>query len=205
MACFTIGIAGGTGAGKTRFAGQLAERFGDRAVVIPYDAYYRDLSDLPEAERARVNFDSPDALETDLLVQHLDALKRGEPVRVPVYDFATHTRTSERDVSPAPVVIVEGILLLNEPAVCNRLDLKVFVEASADERILRRLARDVDERGRSVASVMDQYRTTVRPMHDRFVEPSRAQADLVVNGEGETERAVDVVVAHVDASAGQSS
>ncbi|MBS11092.1 MAG: uridine kinase [Gemmatimonadetes bacterium] len=201
---YTIGIAGGTGAGKTRLARALLKRF-DHAVLLAHDAYYRDLTGLSEKERAGVNFDAPESLDTELLAEHLDRLGAGKPVAVPVYDFSTHTRTTEtRTAFPAPVVIVEGILLLESEAICERLKLKVFVEADADERVLRRIQRDVDERGRSVASVMEQYLATVKPMHDRYVEPCRAKADLVVNGRRDTSRAVDVIVAHVQAS-GRSS
>jgi uridine kinase len=198
---FTIGIAGGTGAGKTTLANTLLESFGDRAVLLAHDAYYRDLSSLTEAERAATNFDAPESLETELLAQHLDTLSSGDAVSMPVYDFATHSRLldSHREVHPAPITIVEGILLFSDDTLDDRLNLKVFVEADADERILRRIRRDVEERGRSVSSVMEQYLTTVKPMHDRYVEPSRSKADLVVNGRGEMGRAVELIVAHVEA------
>ena len=205
MKTFTIGIAGGTGAGKTTLANALVGQFGDRVVLLAHDAYYRDLKALSKEEREKTNFDSPEALETELLAQHLDALRAGRPVTVPVYDFATHTRVVDegRVVNPSTVVIVEGILLFSDPAICERLDLRVFVEADADERVLRRIRRDVDERARSVASVMDQYLTTVKPMHELYVEPSRAQADLVVNGGGDTAKAVELIVAHVEARLGE--
>jgi uridine kinase len=174
-------------------------------VLLAHDAYYRDLKALSEEDRGKTNFDSPEALETELLAQHLDALKAGRPVTVPVYDFATHTRVVDegRAVNPSTVVIVEGILLFSDPAICERLDLRVFVETDADERVLRRIRRDVDERARSVASVMDQYLATVKPMHELYVEPSRAQADLVVSGGGDTAKAVELIVAHVEARLGE--
>lgn len=201
MTTFTIGIAGGTGAGKTTLANTLLEAFGDRAVLLSHDAYYKDLSAVPENGRTSVNFDAPEALESDLLARHLDALKAGQAISVPVYDFATHTRDegASNRVEPARVVIVEGILLFENAELCDRLDLKVFVEADADERILRRIRRDVEERGRSVSSVMEQYLETVKPMHDKYVEPSRAQANLVVNGGGEIALAVEAIVAHTEA------
>jgi len=198
---FVIGIAGGTGAGKTTLAHTLKNQFGDTAVLIAHDAYYRDQSHLPPAERAKTNFDAPDALETDLMISHLEQLRSGHSVRIPEYDFATHTRVVDggRKIVPVPIVIAEGILLLSEPGIVELADLKVFVDTDDDERILRRIRRDVYERGRSVASVMDQYLATVKPMHERYVGPSRSAADLVVNGGGDTAKAVEVIVAHVEA------
>jgi len=201
MNTFVIGIAGGTGAGKTTLATAVVDRLETKATLIAHDAYYRDLSALDEVNRAKVNFDSPESLETELLVAHLDALKGGESVSGPVYDFTTHCRLADRgrDIAPSAVVIVEGILLLAVQSILPCLDLKVFVEADSDERILRRIRRDVDERGRTVSSVMEQYLGTVKPMHEKYVAPSRAKADLVVNGGRGTARAVEVIVAHVEA------
>ncbi|MCH2665247.1 uridine kinase [bacterium] len=197
---FTLGIAGGTGAGKTTLARAILDRFGEQAALIAYDAYYRDLSHLEPDQRAAQNFDDPAALETSLFVSDLEKLQSGSPVRVPRYDFTTHARLEEGvDIGPADVIVVEGILLLASESVCDRLDLAVYVEADADERILRRIRRDVEERGRSVTSVTEQYHTTVKPMHNLHVEPSRSRADLLVNGTGETERAVDLIEAHIGA------
>jgi uridine kinase len=201
MKTFLIGIAGGTGAGKTTFARDLLKAFGDDAVLLAHDEYYKDLGDLEPDEREKVNFDAPDALDTEQLVKHLDELRSGNAVTVPVYDFSTHTRLpgEGRTVAPAPIVLVEGILLLSDEQLSSRFDLRIYVEADADERVLRRIRRDVDERGRTVSSVIEQYRNTVKPMHDRYVEPSRTRADLVVNGRRDTARAVEVVQAHAQA------
>lgn len=177
-----VGVAGGTGSGKTTFARQLAARLPPASVaMLDHDAYYRDLSELTLEARAAVNFDHPDALESDLLAAHLRTLRAGRPIAKPCYDFATHTRRPDTErIEPRPVVIVEGILVLAASEIRSELDLKLFVDAPADLRVLRRLQRDVAERRRSIDSVIAQYRTTTRPMHDAFVEPSRIHADLVV-------------------------
>ncbi len=201
-AIYVIGIAGGTGSGKTRLAGEVQSRVGEeQAVVLPHDAYYRDLAHLPVEARAGVNFDHPDALETELLVAHLDALGRGEAVEVPAYDFSTHTRQKGAGarVAPRPVVIVEGILIFTDWPLRERMDLKVFVETAADLRLIRRMERDTKERGRSPTSVMEQYLATVQPMHDRFVEPNKRYADLILPGGKDNRVAVDLLVDHVGA------
>ncbi|MDP6777999.1 MAG: uridine kinase [Candidatus Latescibacteria bacterium] len=195
-----VGIAGGTGSGKTTLAKGVLDRLGaDRALVLPHDAYYRDLAHLPLEERAQTNFDHPDALETTLLVAHLDALERSETVRIPVYDFESHTRRMGEgaEVRPRAVVVVEGILIYAEPALRERMDLKVFVDASEETRLARRIERDVRERGRSLDSVMAQYHATARPMHDRFVEPGEAHADLVVSGTGDVSEEIKTVVTRI--------
>jgi uridine kinase len=192
---FVIGIAGGTGAGKTTIAHALAHALpAEHVASIEHDHYYRDLRHLDAAARDRVNFDHPDALESELLVDHLTRLRRGEPVQVPIYDFTTHTRRTEtREIAPAPVIVVEGILVLADPCLREQLDVKVYVDTDADIRVLRRLARDLHERARSFDSVREQYYATVRPMHLQFVEPSKRWADVIIP-EGASNVALDLLI-----------
>ena len=168
-----IGIAGGSGSGKTTLAIRLKERFGEDEVrLISHDSYYKRHDELPFAERCKLNYDHPDAFDNDLLIEHLRELKAGRAIDCPVYDYADHNRSSEvQHIEPAPVLIVEGILPLAEPELCKLFDYKIYVDTDADERILRRILRDVKERGRSLDSVITQYRATVKPMHEAFVEP----------------------------------
>lgn len=198
---YLIGIAGGTASGKTTMTNTIVRTVGPRRVtVISYDSYYKDLSHLPLADRLRTNLDHPDALDTALLIEHLTALRRGESVIVPVYDFATCVRQAGRQpVAPTDVIIVDGILTLAEERLRAMFDLKIFVDLSADERILRRIERDIIERGRTVRSVVDQYRATVRPMHDQFVEPSKRYADFIVPGDAARSEALETVAAQVRA------
>lgn len=193
-----IGIAGGSGSGKTTIAGAMLEDIGSGAgELILHDSYYRDLSHLSPQERAQVNYDHPDSLETELLVEHLKALLRGEAIDKPLYDFTVHNRRPETErVEPKPVILVEGLLVLADQALRELIDLKIFVDTDADLRIMRRLERDIRERGRTLESVCEQYLATVRPMHLRFVEPSRARADLVIP-EGYNIGAVGTVLAMV--------
>ena len=172
-----IGSAGGSGSGKTTLAYRLKERFGEDEVrLISHDSYYKRHDELPFAERCKLNYDHPDAFDNDLLIQHLKELKAGRAIDCPVYDYADHNRSSEvQHIEPAPVLIVEGILPLAEPELCSLFDYKIYVDTDADERILRRILRDVKERGRSLDSVIAQYRATVKPMHEAFVEPQQAQ------------------------------
>jgi uridine kinase len=194
-----IGLAGGTGSGKTIVARAILERVGpDRVAYIQHDSYYKDLSHLPPVDRPKVNFDCPDALETELLVKHLKELLGGNAVEVPVYDFKNHIRTNKtRHVEPKPVIIVEGILIFTDKRLREMMDVKIYVEADADIRFIRRLARDITERGRTVHSVINQYLTTVRPMHLKFVEPSKRHADLIIPKGGFNEVAIEIIVAKV--------
>ena len=194
-----IGVAGGTGSGKTTVANEILRRVGaEHIAYIPHDAYYRDLSGLSPHERERVNFDHPDSLETALLVEHLKTLRAGKAVAVPVYDFTTHTRTQRtRRVEPAPVVLVEGILVFAEPELRQVFDVRLYVDTDADVRFIRRLQRDIKERGRSVESVCEQYLSTVRPMHLEFVEPSKRYANVIIPEGGLNEVAIEMVAARI--------
>lgn len=188
-----IGIAGGTGSGKSTFTNRLKETFGDRVSVVYYDNYYKRRDDLPFEERKKINYDHPDAFETDLLIRHIQALRDGQEVECPVYDYTVHNRSSETVViRPADVILVEGIIVLHNEELRNLLDIKVYVEADADERILRRVIRDVKERGRDVEGIARQYLTTVKPMHYLYVEPTRAMADIVINS-GMNDVAFDLI------------
>lgn len=197
---FLIGVAGGTGSGKTTVARTIYDRVGPgRIDWISHDAYYRDYRHLPAEELSRLNFDHPESLETELLVQHLDELTAGRPVEVPLYDFATHHRKDEtRRVEPCRVIIVEGILVLAEKEIRSRIDLKLFVDTPPDIRLVRRLLRDVQLRGRDVAGVINQYVQTVRPMHEEFVEPSKRYADLIIPEGGENRVALDAIISRVE-------
>jgi uridine kinase len=206
MKPIVVGIAGGSGSGKSLFTARVVERLGRIATaVIPHDAYYHDIGRYGGAAPGTVNFDHPDALESGLLADHLLALKAGKHVERPVYDYAMHTRTPETvRVGPCELVIVEGILLFAEERLRDQMDLRVFVDVDADERLLRRIRRDVAERGRSVESVARQYLDTVKPMHRAFVEPGKRWADLIVPGGGENRKAVATVAAGIRAMLGES-
>ncbi len=195
-----IGIAGGTGSGKTTIAQAIFDRVGsERIEWISHDSYYFDFGHLVTSERHQINFDHPDSLETQLLVEHLDELVRGSHVDIPVYDFASHTRKQEtRSIKPKKAIIVEGILVLAEPEIRSHIDIKLFVDTPADIRFLRRLRRDLEMRGRTVESVIDQYLTTVRPMHEEFVEPSKRYADLIIPEGGENTVAIDAIISRVE-------
>ena len=194
-----VGVAGGTGSGKTTVSQAILDRVGrDRIAYLQHDSYYRDRSSVPLEERAKANFDHPDALDSELLAQHLASLKAGQAVEVPVYDFTTHTReTRTVTVAPRKVILVEGILIFAERALRELMDIKVFVDTDADIRFIRRLQRDITERGRTVESVIRQYTETVRPMHLEFVEPSKRYADVIVPEGGFNLTAIDMIVARV--------
>ena len=176
-----IGIAGGSGSGKTTLANNIAAHFGDRIAMLRHDDYYKKNTNLPLEERVKINYDHPSAFDTELLLEHLDALKNGSPVNCPIYDYSMHDRGQDiRIVEPADVIILEGILIFENKEVLSRLDIKVFVDTDPDVRILRRIIRDVKERGRTLDSVAMQYLGTVKPMHEAFVEPSKKFADVII-------------------------
>lgn len=196
-----IGVAGGSGSGKTTVARVILERVGEEHIAyLPHDAYYKDNSHLPPAERAKINYDHPDSLETTLLIEHLKRLRQGLPIERPVYDFTTHSRTTETvPVQPHPIIMVEGILIFAEPELRKLFDVKIFVDTDADIRFIRRLVRDIEERGRTMTSVVEQYLNTVRPMHLEFVEPSKRYADVIIPEGGLNSVAMDMVVARIEA------
>ncbi len=196
-----IGLAGGTGSGKTTVANAILKKVGaERISVVPHDAYYRNLTQLPRAQRDIVNFDHPDSLDTDLLIQHLRQLKAGQPIELPVYDFTIHSRTADtRRIEPRPVIIVEGILIFAELPLRELFDVKIYVDTDADLRFIRRLQRDVAERGRTPDSVVHQYLSTVRPMHLEFVEPSKRYADVIIPEGGLNEVAIEMMAARIEA------
>lgn len=197
MESIIIGIAGGSGSGKSTFTNRVKKYFGDDVTVIYHDNYYRRQDGIPFEKRVTVNYDHPDSLETDLLVEHLKQLKAGKTVECPVYDYNQHNRSDEIiTIEPKPVILVEGILLLADERIRDLLDIKVYVEADADERILRRILRDVEERGRDLHGIIDQYLATVKPMHYMYVEPTRAKADIVINS-GKNDVAFDLFVSKI--------
>ena len=194
-----IGIAGGTGSGKTTLADRLVDSFGrDEVSIIRYDNYYKRHDEMTYEERCKLNYDHPDAFDNDLLREHLLQLKEGKTVEVPVYDYTIHNRSNEVEkVVSAPVIVLEGILIFQEPMISELMDIKVFVDTDADVRILRRIQRDVEERGRSLQSVISQYLTTVKPMHEQFVEPSKRKADIIIPEGGENKVALDMLIQRV--------
>ena len=194
---YIIGIAGGSGSGKSTFARRLTEKFPDSVSLVSCDNYYRAHDDIPLEERRLLNYDAPEALEFDLMVSHLRALKEGRAVDCPVYDFTLHNRSDKVvRIDPRPVIIVDGILILSDPALRETFDLKIYVETDADERILRRARRDMEVRGRKIDDIMAQYLNTVKPMHETHVEPSKKHADLILNG-GLNPVALEVVESRV--------
>ena len=193
-----IGSAGGTGSGKTTLMDNLVRRFGDQVTVLSHDNYYRRRDDMTIEQRRQVNYDEPDALETDLMVEHLDQLRRGEAIECPVYDFTQHNR-SDRTITIVPkrVIIVEGILIFENEALRDLMDIRIFVDTDADVRLGRRILRDVEERGRTLQSVLEQYETTVKPMHEKYVEPSKKHANLVVPEGGRNYVALDMILSRI--------
>ena len=201
MKTIIIGIAGGTGSGKTTLTEKLRDHFGANEVsVINHDSYYKRHDELPYEERCKLNYDHPDAFDNALLIYHLQELKAGRAIDCPVYDYSNHNRSDKvQHIEPAPVLIVEGILPFVEPELCALFDYKIYVDTDADERILRRLVRDVKERGRSLDSVIEQYLTTVKPMHEMFVEPSKRYADIIIPEGGHNQVALDFVMERIRA------
>lgn len=182
MSSLIIGVAGGTGSGKSTFTNRIKNEFGDKVSVIYYDNYYKAHDDIPFEERKLINYDHPDAFETELFIKHLKELREGRPVECPVYDYTVHNRSDKTvTIKPSDVIIVEGIMVLQNEQLRDLLDIKIYVEADADERILRRVIRDVKERGRDVEGIAKQYLTTVKPMHYIYVEPTKYLADIVLN------------------------
>lgn len=195
-----IGIAGGTGSGKTTITKKLLSRFGGNVSVIYHDNYYKAHHEMPYEERCKINYDHPDAFDTDLLIEAVRELKRGHSVVCPVYDYTIHDRSDKVTVvQPAKVIVVEGILIFQCRELCEEMDIKIYVDTDADVRILRRIVRDVRDRGRSLESVVDQYLTTVKPMHEQFVEPSKRNADIIIPEGGHNTVALEMVIERVKA------
>lgn len=199
----TIGIAGGTGSGKTTITRRLLQKFSSNVSVIYHDNYYKAHNDLNYEQRSLLNYDCPDAFDTELMLRDLKRLRAGEAIRCPVYDYTIHNRSEKTVlVKPSPVVIVEGILILQDPRLCELLDIKIFVDTDAVVRILRRIVRDVRDRGRSLESVVDQYLTTVKPMHEMYVEPSKRNADIIIPEGGHNLVAMDMLIERIRAHVG---
>ena len=194
----TIGIAGGTGSGKTTITKRIMERFGGNVSVVNHDNYYKAHDDMTYEERCKLNYDHPDAFENDLMIAHLKQLKAGKSVRCPVYDYTVHNRSKDTVlIKPAKVILVEGILILADKELCDQMDIRVFVDTDADVRILRRIVRDVKKRERTLESVIDQYLTTVKPMHEAFVEPSKKNAHIIIPEGGRNQVALDMVIGRI--------
>ncbi|MBP3720620.1 MAG: uridine kinase [Clostridia bacterium] len=198
-----IGIAGGTGSGKTTITDRLVEKFGGNVSVVHHDNYYKAHHNMTYEERCLLNYDHPDSFDTDMMIEHLQQLKEGKSIECPIYDYTIHDRSDQTvTIEPTRVIIVEGILIYADPRVCDQIDVKIFVDTDADVRILRRIQRDVQERGRSLESVINQYLATVKPMHEQFVEPSKRRADVISPEGGRNLVALEMVVqrvrAHID-------
>ena len=193
-----IGIAGGSGSGKTTLTNQIASQFADQVTIVKHDNYYKAHNDMDYDERSRLNYDHPNAFETDLMIKHLKALKQGESIECPVYDFTIHNRSKDTiTIVPNKVIIVEGILIFENKELCDLMDLRIFVDTDADLRIIRRIKRDVLERARSLESVMNQYVDTVKPMHEQYVEPSKRNANIIVPENSYNQPAMEIVQNHI--------
>ncbi|MBQ2861760.1 MAG: uridine kinase, partial [Oscillospiraceae bacterium] len=194
-----IGIAGGTGSGKTTFTEALVNIFGEKVTVIHHDNYYKVLDHLSYEERCKVNYDHPDSFDTDLMIEHIKKLKNGKSVDEPVYDYTVHNRDKSKTIrlEPTEIIIIDGILILAEKELCDLMDLKIFVDTDADTRLGRRILRDMSERGRSIESVLTQYQTTVKPMHEQFVEPSKKNADIIILEGGRNKAAIDLFAGYI--------
>ena len=193
-----LGIAGGTGSGKTTLMKNIIDKFGNAVTVLSHDNYYKRRDELTYEQRCLINYDEPDALETDLMAAHLDRLRRGEAIDCPIYDFTQHNRSNETvRIEPTPVIIVEGILIFENKPLRDLMDIKIFVDTDADVRLCRRITRDVNKRGRTLESVLTQYQTTVKPMHEKYVEPSKKHADLVVPEGGKNLVALGMITGHI--------
>lgn len=200
-----IGIAGGTGSGKTTLMKNLIRQFGDEVTVLSHDNYYKRHDELPYEERCKLNYDEPAAFDTSLMVYHLEQLRRGFAIECPVYDFTVHNRSDETiHVVPQKVIIVEGILIFENEALRNLMDIRIFVDTDADVRLCRRIKRDVNKRGRTLESVLTQYQQTVKPMHEKYVEPSKKYADIVVPEGGKNQVALDMIMGHIQRHLKQS-
>ena len=196
---FVVGVAGGSGSGKSTLTENLMRRFGDKICLVHHDNYYRAHNDLSYEERTRLNYDEPASLETELMVEQLALLKQGRSVRCPIYDFTVHNRSDRTELlEPKPIILVEGILIFAEPKLVEQLDLRIFVDTDADVRLARRFVRDTEQRGRSVRSVSDQWQNTVKPMHEKYVEPSKKQAHIIVPNGGKNWPALDMIVARLE-------
>ena len=194
-----VGVAGGSGSGKTTLVNNLVTRFGDRVCIVHHDNYYRAHDDLTYEERTRLNYDCPEAFETEMMVEHLHLLRQGRSVHCPIYDFTVHNRSGETEIiEPRPVILVEGILIFAEKALTDLMDIKVFVDTDADIRLARRVVRDVESRGRTVRSIVDQWQNTVKPMHEMYVEPSKKSADIIIPEGGENPVALDLIVGRIE-------
>ncbi len=200
-----VGIAGGSGSGKTTLTNNLVTRFGEKVSIVHHDNYYRAHDDLTYEERTKLNYDCPEAFETEMMVEHLQLLRQGRSVHCPVYDFTVHNRSGEIEViEPRPVILVEGILIFAEKALLDLMDIKVFVDTDADVRLARRVLRDVESRGRTVRSIVEQWQNTVKPMHEMFVEPSKKNADIIIPEGGDNPVALDLLVGRIERHLGNT-